>query len=391
MSDTAVAEPVEEKSFVDSFQDFLETSEPTTPPVVEPEPEPEDPKPEPDKPAEAPDPLKEIEKEGDDDEFKLPIDEDLEPESEKKPSGEPDKDNPYDQGTPQYKRFEEMRKESSTLKTELETERQSRTQYEARVKELEAYESRAQELEEKVKEYDARIAVINLQESQAYKELIATPLTSIIEKSDAIADRYEIDKDELAYALETEDATERRSKLKQLTSGLDIDPDDSYELRKLADELQPLKAKRNELLENADKALTELDQKQVKLREAETLKQAEERKSSVNMVSERITSKIPFIKSMAGVDFDAIVERVRELDPASLPEPTKAYNSIAGELLPKFIRAHSQLTRQIEELSDDLATYKKQSPRITPDSGAADTVDDPNDGIIERYKKAFGG
>ena len=146
----------------------------------------------------------------DPDSMNLPIDD----VDDKEPTDDPeaDKDNPYDKGTPQHRRFAEMRKESGTLKSELDAERQTRTQTEAKLKEYEATAARATELEEKIKGYEAKITVSNLTESEAYKEQIAKPLMDILDRSDEIADRYEIDKDKLAETLEiANDATRRRA------------------------------------------------------------------------------------------------------------------------------------------------------------------------------------
>jgi len=44
----------------------------------------------------------------------------------------------------------------------------------------------------------------------------------------------------------------------------------------------------------------------------------------------------------------------------------------------------------VEQLSDDLAKYKKQTPRMTPDFGGGDAGDD-EETFMDRAKKQFGG
>jgi hypothetical protein len=401
MSTEATIEPVavepqgEDMSFVDSFQAFLQTEEKPSGalPAASPPPEaPEETEVKP-KAAKAPKaepkaPLEEIAEVAEDDtELKLPIDD--EGEENVVDDAEADKDNPYDKGTPQHRRFAEMRKETSVLKTELETERQTRAQVEAKLQEIEAAAARAQELEEKIKSYEAKITVTNLQESEAYKETIQKPLISIIERSDEIADRYGIDRDELADALEIENEADRRKAFKTLTSGLDIDPDDHVEIRSLAKELQPLKTKKQELLANADKALAELEATREKAQQEQLLQATEERKQTVDKVAKHITTKLPFIKSLEGVNFDELVSQVRESSFDALDTPNKAYSQIAAQLLPKLVKSHAQLTRQVEELSDDLAKYRKQTPRINRDMGIPDSSEE-EDGLLDRYKKTFG-
>ena len=379
------ATPTEDVSFVDSFQAFLETgSTPAPAPAPEPVPEPK-----PVKTVKAADPIKELDNaapQDDPDSMNLPID-DVEPEPSESESSD---DNPYDKGTPQHRRFEQFRKENGSLKTELDAERQTRTQLETRVKEIEAAAARAEELEEKIKGYEAKITVSNLTESEAYKEQIAKPLISILERSDAIADSYGIDRDKLAETLEIADEKARKAAFKELTSGFDIDPDDALEMRALAKEVQPLKARREELLANADKALAELEATKTRSEQEQTLRAAEERKETVDKVAKHITTKLPFIKTLDGVDFDGLVDSVKESDFNALDNPNKAYSQIAAQLLPQIIRSYDKAIKEVERLSDDLSKYKKQTPRIDRDSGVADTGDD-DETFMDRAKKQFGG
>ena len=377
--------PTEDVSFVDSFQAFMQTgSKPA--PVAEPEPEPA---PKPVKAAKPVDPIKALDDaapQDDPDSMNLPID-DM---GGDEPEPEGSEDNPYDKGTPQHRRFEQFRKETGTLKTELDAERQTRAQLESRVKEIEAAAARAQELEEKIKGYEAKITVTNLTESEAYQEQIAKPLIGILERSDAIADSYGIDRDKLAETLEITDERTRKAAFKELTSGLDIDPDDALAMRELAREVQPLKARREELLANADKALTELSANKTRAEQEQTLRAAEERKETVDKVAKHITTKLPFIKTLEGVDFDGLVDSVKESDFNSLDTPNKAYSQIAAQLLPRLVRSYDKAIKEVERLSDDLAKYRNQTPRMTPDFGGNDTGDD-EETFMDRARKQFGG
>lgn len=385
---TAVAEPEidsSETSFVDSFQAFMSGETPKAEPEPTPEPDPApEPEPEPKVKPKTVDDIPDA-KLSDEPDLKLPIDEDFDA-----PESEDDPDNPFDKSTPQHNRFREMRKEAAALKGDLETERQTRTQLETRVKEIEASANRAQELEKKVSEYEAKMAVLNLQESEAYKESIEKPLVSILKRSDAIADRYGIDPNELADAIEISDEKQRRAKFKELTSGLDVDPDDHVEIRTLAREIQPLKDRKSELLSNAEKALAELESEKTQAQEEQLLQAVEERKKTVDKVAKHVAGKIPFLKTMEGLDFDKMVDGLKEADFDSLDAPNKAYSQIAAQAFPAMVRQYVALTRQVEELSDELSSFKKQAPRMTANAGASAPEDD-DDGLVTRFQKTFGG
>ena len=95
---------------------------------------------------------------------------------------------------------------------------------------------------------------------------------------------------------------------------------------------------------------------------------------------------------MDGVNFEELIGKVKSTDPSAVPEHLREYNTVAGELLPHFIKQYAKLNKTVEELSDDLAAYRKQSPRMTPDAGSSrDTAADDEDGILDRFKKTFGG
>ena len=394
MSNAAIAEAPPEitasdLTFVESFQAMMEGRSQVTDPVAPAAPEPE--KPATPTPADPMERLDEVAKEANPgDPIELPTDliDDEKPSTTADPE---DKDNPYAPGSPQHARFRDMRKEAASLKATLDTEKQSRAQAEAQLKEFEAKAARTEELEAKVKEYESKLTLTDIKESPAYQEMVVKPLSDIIQRSDALAERIGVDPDDLANALEIADDRERRAKFKELTSGLDIDPDDHYEMRELASKVQPLRAKRDEIMANADTALAELNEQRTRQQQAELLKAAESRKATVDQVAERLTSKLPFLKSMDGVNFEEIVGKVKSTDPGAVPEHLREYNTVAGELLPHFIKKYAQLNKTVEELSDDLAAYRKQSPRMTPDSGSSRDTADDDDGILERFKKQFGG
>jgi hypothetical protein len=162
-------------------------------------------------------------------------------------------------------------------------------------------------------------------------------------------------------------------------------------MRALAKEVLPLKARREELLANADKALAELDATKTRAEQEATLRAAEERKETVDKVAKHITTKLPFLKSLEGVDFDELVSSVKESDFNALDTPNKAYSQIAAQLLPQVIRSYDKAIKEVERLSDDIAKYRKQTPRVTPDFGGSPDTGDEEDGLIERYRKQFVG
>lgn len=337
-------------------------------------------------------PLEEIDSLAETPDFILPTDEkDGEDETlDVATSSEEDKDNPYQTGTPQHRRFAEMRKETVELKRTLDSETQSRAQTESRLKEFEAKAARADELEVKVKEYESKLTLTDITESELYQTTVVEPYKDILRRSKDLAKRTGIDHGELARALEITDIQERREVFTDLVSGLGVDIDDEHEMRDLASEVQPLIAKRKAIYENADQALAEIETARTRQQQEELLINNEIRKTTVDQVAKHLSTTLPFLKTMEGVDLDKVATNLKGSDPNALPAHLREYNSFAGELLPNFIRQNVKLQKALEELSDDLATYKRQTPRMTPDLGGSADTSDEDEGLLDRFRKQFG-
>jgi hypothetical protein len=330
-------------------------------PVAEttPAPEPEK-KPEPEaKPAkeENVDPLKEIESEQEEPEFALPIDE--EEEEDPAPAGEQKEG---EDNTPAGRRIEALKKEAKEYKRQL-TERDAKiAQLESKTKESEGTVSELEALRNKVSEYETEFSVVKLEKTEAFQAAVAKPLAEIFKASDSIAERYNIDPNVLADTIGIKDVDQRRAAIKELTAGIEVDADDQYEIRKLADQLNPILAKRDDLYANADRALAELNAKREAASAAEIAAKAEERRKAAGVVANRVADKLSFVREIPGVDYDKLTQDVAETDFDALPNHDRAYDRLAGKLLPKFVKERAVMQSQLDALMDELEGYKKAEP-----------------------------
>ncbi len=234
-------------------------------------------------------------------------------------------------------------------------------QRDARLAELEAFAKERDELLESKKQWEAEMSVTKLEKTPAFIKEVTEPEGRIVESALKIIEHYGLNEKAIFAALEEPDAMKRSAAFKAATSGLDVDADHAYELRKLADEAQTVIAKRESLYKNADAALAELSAKAEKDTAAQLAARAEERGKATDLVVARISAKLPFVTEFLDKD---LVKRVKETSFEALHQDKQAYNVLTGEAFPKLAVAHAKLQAQLDAALDEIASYTKASPRV---------------------------
>lgn len=268
---------------------------------------------------------------------------------------EPESEDPETQ-TPDGRAFK-------TLRTELKAEKAARLALETRAREL---EQRIQEreaespdvaaLEAKIKEYEQTLSVTRLEASPAYKEAIETPYRQVVAKADELAERYEIDKTELTDAIAIPDRKERAAKLRDLLVG--VEDMDKLEILDLGREVEKISARHQELIQNADKALAELEAQQTAAQKAELAERTRERRDAVEKLIPHMASRLPSFRE----DIEKLQGQLADTDFSALPATRQAYNAATGELLPVVLRRWNQTQRDLEAALDELKAYRDASP-----------------------------
>ena len=232
---------------------------------------------------------------------------------------------------------------------------------ESRLEELRAQAEEAAALKEKLESYEAEMSVVRLERTPAFIETVSKPVQEIEEGAKEIADKYGIELEKLFQAFDGETAKERQSLLDQAIDGLDVSRGDDYELRDLIKRYLPIKAKKSELYDNADKALAELAARAEQETAAKAAERATERTKSTDLVAKRITTAAP---SLSDFVTEEVVKRAKDTDIDSLDTEKKVYNHIAGLTLPKMEKAYTKLIAERDNLLDEVAAFSKSSPRV---------------------------
>ena len=263
------------------------------------------------------------------------------------------------------RRIEMLKAERKTLNAHIAEKEETIKQRDSRLAELEAFATERDDLLERVKGYEAEMSIAKLEKTPAFIKEVTEPEGKIVGNAMKIIEHYGLSEKDIFAALEEPDAMKRSAAFKAATSGMDVDPDHAYELRKLADEAQTVLARRAELYQNADAALAELGARTEKETATQVAARAEERVKATDLVVERIAKKLPFLNAIVrGVADAAKGTNFEALDPQK-----QAYNVLMGEALPKLAVAHAKLQAQYDAALDEIAAFTKASPRV--DGGLA--------------------
>ena len=288
-------------------------------------------------------------------------------------------------------RFKELKAELKTNRSELEQFQQKEAEYRSKIEELTGLtESKDFEtLQEKLAEYEQQQTLTDLENTAAYDEAVSTPLASLMEQADIIADKYGVNEDALTEVLAMDDATKQEEAIAEMFP--EASDRDKAKIFRIIDEIDPILERRAELYENADAALAEAQQLEETQSAATAAEQAQFRQNVTQNVVERVQQKLPFLKGIEGVDFDAIEAAAAETDPAVLHPVDHAYNNVSAQLFPTVVRQYLQSQKEIESLTDRLAEFEDIEPATsgqTKSSSGAPLSDDMS--FEQRVSAALG-
>ena len=260
------------------------------------------------------------------------------------------------------------------------------TQREARLLELEGLAAERETLKQQQVEWETEMKVVKLERTPEFIKVITDPIQKIETRARELAETYGIDENQLFKAFTEGTEKDRRSALKAATDGLEVDVDDSFEIRELIKQYLPIVEKREELYADADKALAELSARKEGEIAQQAAARAEERGKAADMVAGRVAAALPYLKS----EVNALLSSVKSTNFDSLTPVDLAYNAFAGTLLAKMDVKYKALQAELDEALDEIATTRKTTPRVGPGSVTGSHVEAPMS-LIAAARAAMGG
>lgn len=296
--------------------------------------------------------------------------------------------------TPQAaRRFKQLKAELKGSKARLSELESSLNEREARLKELEAIADNPEyeQLRSRVEEYEQQMLVSKLEQSQTYQELVAEPLADLVTEADTIAEKYDLDANELLDAIAMEDESAQEEALADLLAA--ATDRDRFRIYKVIEQVKPILHQRAVLQENAQEALMEAEALQEAHTKQQLAERAAARQQAADAVAEKIRTKLTFLEGVDGVDFAALSKKVAQTDPSTMNPIDAAFQTYAAQLFPKLAREYVSLQKELASLTDKLAKYDRATPRAGGGSNSAFTGAGVADGksFADAVNAAFGG
>ena len=262
-------------------------------------------------------------------------------------------------------RFKKLKAELKASTDALEEMRQQATQNESKVKELsgELNSSDVEEMQQKLEEYEKQKMFSDLENTEAYKTAVTEPLDSLIDTTREIAEKYDIDPDDLVEALALQNSGEQDERITELMEN--TTDRDRARIYRVIEDIGPILDKRVNLLENAEEALNEANLAAERNIEIKAAEKAKERQNAAKNVVARVQQKLPFLNGLEGVDMSEIQAKAAELDPTVIHPVDYTYNSVSAQILPAIVKEYASMRRENEQLTDRLAEYEEAEPSMS--------------------------
>jgi len=298
-------------------------------------------------------------------------------------------------------RFKQLKDEMKQFREERDQLKQVTAEQELKIKEMSGLvENKDIEvLQQKIAEYEHAQMFSNLEQTSAYQEAITKPLEALIEQADQIASKYDVDTNALIdiFALsDTELQDERLSEVMSHASDRD-----KARIYKLMEDVNPILARRAELYENVQEAAREAEMLEESRNNAQLAERAKFRENVTRNVMERITEKLPFLKTFDKLDdagIQRIQQKVAQSDPSVIHPVDFAYNAVSAQLLPAMVREYISQRKEIESLTDRLAEFEGAEPRISgtgssrlPSPSGSRSTAGSDVSFTDAINRAFGG
>lgn len=252
------------------------------------------------------------------------------------------------------------------LRKELKEERSKAYELERKLSEVMSQDASAElerrlsEVNAKVSKYEEELAVARIERTEEYQRVVTRPLQAIMDTTAAIAEKYKVDPEAFYDAFAETDVAKQSARLGELVK--DMSERDRIALYRMADDSVQVFAKSEELQKNASRALAEVEAREVASKKAAEQRLAADTRQSVRKVFELLETRLPAVE---GLDLKVIQEEALKEGPvAAAPVDHQAYSMVAGVLLPKLVKALAAKEAQLKELSKQVDSIKKASPKI---------------------------
>ena len=271
-----------------------------------------------------------------------------------------------DEWTPKAaNRFKQLKTELKSNRSELEQLQQTVKEQEKQISEMKGLtesEDMAQ-MKEKIEEYERVQAFENLEQTEAYTKSVTEPLDKVFTTLNELAEKYDVDPDNILDALDKETSEEQDESISELFYG--ATDRDKVRVFRAVEDIEPILQKREDLHNNAEEALAEANALQEERQNAIAAEELKHRQAVTQNVIDKVWQKLPFLNGLEGVDQNVIKEKAYSQSPDVVHPVDYAYNSVAAQLLPTIVKEYFQTMKENDSLTDRLAEFEAAEPTVS--------------------------
>jgi hypothetical protein len=315
-------------------------------------------------------------------------------------------DTDLDDWTPKAaKRFKQLKDERKQYRSEIDELRQKTREYETQLQELSGMES-VDELKGKLAEYEQERMFYNLQNTDAYRQVVDAPLRDTISRIEALGQQYGLNVEGIIEIASEETPTHevrfnpdgttyipKDVRLEELVSSAPLRV--QAELLNYVQRVDQIFDRQAELYQNVEEALNEAQYLEQEKLKHEASKAAEQRKAVTQNVIGRLEEKLPFLKGIEGLDLGMVEKKVSSMNPYSMHLVDQQYNAVVAQVFPNLIKDYVSLQKELDLLTDRLSEYEDAEPgsknasngRSAPFKGSSGATEG---NFIDRVNAALG-
>lgn len=244
------------------------------------------------------------------------------------------------------------------VKGQLKSEREKLETLTKEIEELRAKAGVSEELEKKIQERDDRLAAFDIRSTETWKTEIAKPLNAAVQKAKALGGEA------LVQAFEINDLKARNEKISEIVE--DLDAASQRQVQQVANTIEEIMEKMDDLQDNAATKLAEIREKEAKQKVQESKDRMAAHSQATDTVFSKLGVQLPFLKDpdTNGLTKDAaaMIERVRNSDLVEANPTVRAYAAFAGEVFVPLVKNYSETRRELAEVKAKLREYEEAEP-----------------------------
>lgn len=254
----------------------------------------------------------------------------------------------------------QLEQERDQLKKELESlKKQPPSQQ--NTEEIEATKQELERYKEQLTQYENRVALLDVTQSEEYRNNIAIPLSEAESTIQEFAQKYELSIPEIAAAAMKTNVLERNALLTDLTAGMNSF--DQQEFKSILDKARELYVRSEQVKSNASASLKYLQQKQEQEKAKQLEQTKQQRSEAAKATWETLSKALP--KSIVGDEalMKKISNDILSTDILDAPPQIQAYATQAAVMLPIFKEQLEAKDKKIAELESAIAKRSGAAPK----------------------------